>query len=59
MKKENTIKQDSMYLWNTLNVFAQSIYGEFGYSTCTEQEQQDICKQIVEEGLILFPDVSK
>ena len=56
MKQKDIIKQDSMYLWNTLNVFAQSIYGEFGYSTCTEKEQQDICKLIVEEGLILFPN---
>ena len=53
-----TSKEDSMYLWNTLNVFAQSYYGEFGFATCTEEQQKEICLNIVEEGLILFPDVS-
>ena len=54
-----TSKEDSMYLWNTLNVFAQSYYGEIGFATCTEDQQKEICLNIVEEGLILFPDVSK
>lgn len=52
----NNKTDDSLYLYNTLNVFAQSIYGEFGYSTCTDEEQKDICKAIVREGLIIFPN---
>ena len=57
---ENTInkvtktssKDFSLWLYQTLDLEAQELFGEFGYATCTMEEQMTVLKEVYEKGLI-------
>ena len=37
-----------------IDKLAEEIYGEFGFSTCTEEQQKVIIKEFMEEKKLLF-----
>lgn len=54
--KKATIKDEASWLSTTLDIYAQDMYGEFGYNTCTEKEQLQVLEAIITDKMITFPD---
>jgi hypothetical protein len=57
MKKAKNQNSDlASWLHMTLDVLAQEKYGEFGYTTCTCDQQKEIIIEMVERNLVAFPN---
>ena len=44
------IKQELMNTLKTLNQMAENMFGEFGFSTCTEEEQVLIIEELLKQA---------
>lgn len=55
-KAKNQNSDLASWLHMTLDVLAQEKYGEFGYATCSHEEQKQIIEEMVERNLVAFPN---
>jgi hypothetical protein len=55
-KAKNQTSDLASWLYMTLDVLAQERYGEFGYATCTCDQQKEIIIEMVERNLVAFPN---
>ena len=47
---DKTINDHSRWLLQTMDITAESLFGEFGYDTCSHSEKLQVLQEMIENG---------
>ena len=49
-QKNKLIEDHSRWLLQTMDITAESLFGEFGYDTCSHSEKLQVLQEMIENG---------
>ena len=49
-QKNKLIEDHSRWLLQTMAITAESLFGEFGYDTCSQSEKLQVLQEMIENG---------